>query len=386
MSRLSRMKIMKENKKRNYVIVVLLILLVIGVLFFIGLIPKLNRNKKLEEASEKKKSSLLSVQVVQLQLSKDTFGVALPGNVRAIKETFIYARVNGYIKKWFTDIGTPVHQGQLLAEIETPELDQSLAQAKANLELARQNYKRIESVTLPGAVSKQEIDQYVSVYEANRAVAGQLEAQVSFKKVKAPFTGIITARNIDMGTLISAGSSQPMFQLQDIDVLRIFINVPQNYVSSISPGIAADIFFEKFPGPSVKGKVVRTANSLDPTSRTLLTEVLVKNSDHKIIPGMYVQVKFANPNNSPTLLIPANTLLIRTEGPQVAVVNPDSVIDIRQVKIGRDYGRYMEIISGLDGKEKLVANPTDKLSEGLKVNIIPAKKSNSAVNENRLSK
>ncbi|HXA03000.1 MAG TPA: efflux RND transporter periplasmic adaptor subunit [Cytophagaceae bacterium] len=377
---------MKENKKRNYIIISVLVLLVLAGLFFIGLIPKLNRNKKLEEASENRKTSLIPVQAIQLQLSKDTFGVALPGSVKAFEETFIYARVNGYIKKWYTDIGSPVHEGQLLAEIETPELDQNLVQAKANLEYARQNYKRIENVTLPGAVSKQEIDQYKSAYEANKAIVGQFEAQESFKKIKAPFAGIITARNIDIGNLISAGSTQPMFQLQYIDVLRIFINVPQNYVTSISPGLLTNVFFEKFPGPSVKGKVVRTANSLDPASRTLLTEVQVKNYDHKLMPGMYVQVKFDPLNNSLTLLIPANTLLIRTEGPQVAVVGPDSIISIRQIKIGRDYGKYMEVISGLNGNERLVANPTDKLRDGLKVNVISARKQTGIVSENRSSK
>jgi membrane fusion protein, multidrug efflux system len=378
---------MNENKKRNYIIISLLALLAFAGLFFIGLIPKLNRDKKLEDASENRKNRLLPIQAVQLELSRDTFGVALPGNIRAFKETLIYARVNGYVKKWYTDIGSPVHIGQLLAEIETPELDQNLMQARANLELARQNYKRIQSVTLPGAVSKQEIDQYVSIYEANKAIVGQLEAQESFKKVKAPFSGIITQRNIDTGTLISLGSTtQAMFQLQDIDVLRVFINVPQNYVTDVNPGLPADIFFEKFPGPYVKGKVIRTANSLDPSSRTLLTEVQVQNYDHKLVPGMYVQVKFAPLNNSPTLLIPANTLLIRTEGPQVAVVSSDSVISIRQVKIGRDYGKLMEVISGLNGNERLVANPTDKLRDGLKVNVIPAEKKSSVVSANQSTK
>jgi membrane fusion protein, multidrug efflux system len=365
---------MKETikKKKKYLLLITTILVLAGLLL-LGFLPKLKRNKANEEASKNKKNSLILVQVVDLKLSKDTLGIELPGNIKAFKETYIYARVNGYVKKWLTDIGTPVKTGQLLAELETPEIDQNLVQAKANLEFAKQNYDRVKSVRIPGAVSKQEADQYKSAFYANEAIVRQLQATVAFKKVTAPFYGQITARNIDQGQLISAGNTLPMFHLEQIDVLRIYVNLPQKYVMFVEPQDSAEVILTKFPPTSVFGKVVRTAGSLDPASRTLLIEIQVKNKDHKLMPGMYVSVRFITRNKIPSLLIPANTLIVRTDGPQVALVREDSTISVKAITIGRDYGRFLEITSGLTGNERLVVNPVEKITDGIKVNILPDK-------------
>lgn len=322
-----------------------------------------------EEANEKINSTQPVILVKAIK-TKDTTTIELPGEVRAFKETQIFARVNGYIKKWYTDIGSPVKNNQLLAEIETPEIDQQLAQTKASLSLAKANYDRISSVRIPGAVSKQEIDQARTSYEANLAIVKQTEAMLSFKTVKAPFAGIVTARNVDFGSLISPSNTIPMFKVEQIDVLRTYVNVPQVYSSSITTGIPAEIILEKYPEYSIRGTVARTAEALDPASRTLLTEIHVKNYDLKLRPGMYVQVRFKPAREGEVVLIPANTLIVRAEGTEVATLNKDNTIELKEIKIARDYGKFLAIYSGIIGDEWLVTNPTDKLTNGTKVNVV----------------
>jgi len=225
-------------------------------------------------------------------------------------------------------------------------------------------------VRIPGAVSKQEIDQARTSYEANLAIVKQTEAMLSFKTVKSPFEGIVTARNVDFGSLISPSNTVPMFKVEQIDILRTYVNVPQAYSANITPGITTEVILEKYPEYSIKGQVARTAEALDPASRTLLTEIHVKNSDLKLRPGMYVQVRFKPAREGEVVLIPANTLIVRAEGTEVATLNEDNIIKLKEIKIARDYGKFLAIYSGINGDEWLVTNPTDKLMNGTKVNVV----------------
>jgi membrane fusion protein (multidrug efflux system) len=357
-------------KKRNIKTLFILLPVILIGLFLIGLVPRLRNKKMLDQEASEKVNSVQPVMLVKALKTQDTTAIELPGEVRGFKETQIYARVSGYIKKWYTDIGTTVQANQLLAEIETPEIDQQLAQAKASLSLAKANYDRVSSVRIPGAVSKQEIDQAKTNYEASLAIVRQTEAMLSFKTVKAPFAGIITERNIDMGSLISPSNTTPMFKVDQIDVLRIYVNVPQVYAATITPGIVAEIILEKYPEYLITGKVVRTAEALDPASRTLRTEIHVKNTDLKLKPGMYVQVRFKPTRPGEVVLIPANTLIIRSEGTEVATLTKDSTIQLKAISIARDYGKYLSLYSGINGDEWLISNPSDKLSNGTRVNVV----------------
>jgi RND family efflux transporter MFP subunit len=359
---------MKKHKIK--LLPILLLIVTLAALFLIGLVPKLRNKKMLNEEANVKINSTQPVILVRALRTKDTTTIELPGEVRAFKETQIFARVNGYIKKWHTDIGTSVKNNQLLAEIETPEIDQQLAQTKASLSLAKANYDRVSSVRIPGAVSKQEIDQARTSYEANLAIVRQTEAMLSFKTIRAPFAGIVTARNVDFGSLISPSNTIPMFKVEQIDVLRTYVNVPQVYSANITEGIPAEIILEKYPEYIITGKVARTAEALDPASRTLLTEIHVRNSDLKLRPGMYVQVRFKPAREGEVVLIPANTLIVRAEGTEVATLNQDNTIQLKKIKIARDYGKFLAIYSGINGDEWLVTNPTDKLTDGVKVNVV----------------
>jgi len=362
----------KKNKGKPIIVFAAIIVLLAG-LFLLGLLPKLSRNKGLDKAALERKNALTEVTVVRLGYSKDSSSVILPGTVKGYRQATIYARVNGYVKKWFTDIGTTVKEGDIMALLETPDLDQQLQAAKANQEIAKISYDRVMSVRIPGAVSQQDIDQARTTYEANKATVRQLEAMTAFKNVRAPFNGVVTARNVDVGYLINAGSSlnTELFTVQQIDVLRIFMYVPQNYAPSIVLGLPATITLDKSSPDVFKGEITHISGALDPISRTLLTEVQVKNPDYKLKPGMYVMTNLELSHKADTaLIIPANTLIIRADGPQVAVVGVDSIIHIWPVSIGRDFGASLQINSGLKGAEILVTNPTDKIVEGKKVKIL----------------
>lgn len=238
------------------------------------------------------------------------------------------------------------------------------------MSLAKANYDRVSSVRIPGAVSKQEIDQARTSYEANLAIVRQTEAMLSFKTIRAPFAGIVTARNVDFGSLISPSNTIPMFKVEQIDILRTYVNVPQVYSANITEGIPAEIILEKYPEYIITGKVARTAEALDPASRTLLTEIHVRNPDLKLRPGMYVQVRFKPAREGEVVLIPANTLIVRAEGTEVATLNQDNTIQLKKIKIARDYGKFLALYSGINGDEWLVTNPTDKLTDGVKVNVV----------------
>ena len=358
-------------------------LVVLAALFFVGMFPRWRANAALTNAARDQRPT---VSVVTTQRLDGAANLVLPGSTQAIQETAIYARTNGYVRQWFVDIGAKVEAGQLLAEIETPEIDQELNQARAaaqqaaaNLELARATLKRWDYLLQKKVVSAQEFDEKKAGSDARQAdlTAAQanvkrLEETQGFQKIVAPFSGIVTARTVDNGMLVSAGSagqSQPLFRVAQIDTLRIYVTVPQTYASSIKPDQNATVSFREISDKAFSAKVVRTAGALDPAARTLLTELQVANTDLKLFPGMYAEIKFAFPQDGRTLLVPGNTIIVQSDGPKVLTVDAKQAIRTRPVKLGRDLGDKVEILSGLDPAEPLVANPSDSLREGIEVKV-----------------
>jgi len=310
----------------------------------------------------------------------------LPGNIQAFEQATLYARATGYIKRWLVDIGDPVKEGQLLAEIETPDIDQQLAQAQAQLRqqqssanLARITAQRWQELANRLVVSKQENDQNQFANKQAQASLAAAQANVAlllnlqgFNRVTAPFDGKITRRQIDVGTLVTAGSGStgtPLFDLAKTNPLRIYIDVPQTNAAAMEEGVLARILVPEYPGREFDGKVKRTAGAIDPTSRTLLTEVQIPNPEGTLFAGMYGQVKFAlHPRNAP-LLAPANTILFGPTGPQVAVVTQENQIHWQSIRIGRDLGTHLEVVAGLDENMRVVSNPSDDLQDGMTVEV-----------------
>jgi RND family efflux transporter MFP subunit len=310
--------------------------------------------------------------------------IELPGNTQAFTDTPIYARTSGYVKRWYVDIGAHVEQGQLLAEIETPELDQQLRQAKAGLKNAEANLQiaditatRWQNLLKSDSVSHQETDQAVSdlhskqaLVDSNQANVDRLEQLQSFERIIAPVDGVITARNTDLGALIQADSTAPkeLFHLSAIEKLRIFIPVPEVYASSVKSGDSVDVTLDAFPGQKFKGTLVRNANAIDSTSRTLNVEVDVDNSTERLMPGAYAFVRFKVPATRGAVTIPSNALLFRAEGLRVGVVQ-DSHVALLPITIGQDYGSAVEVLSGLTARDAVIVNPSDSLASGAQVQI-----------------
>jgi RND family efflux transporter MFP subunit len=356
---------------------------VLAALFLVGMLPRWQASAALATAARDQRPT---VSVVATQRPDGSADLVLPGSTQAIQETAAYARTNGYVRKWYVDIGAKVEAGQLLAEIETPEIDQELNQARAtaqqaaaNLELARATLKRWDYLLQRKVVSAQEFDEKkagadarVADFTAAQANVKRLEETQRFQKIVAPFSGIVTARSVDNGMLVSAGTTgqnQPLFRVAQTDTLRIYVTVPQTYAPSIEPNQNAAVSFREIPDKIFVAKVVRTAGALDPAARTLLTELQIANADGKLFPGMYAEVKFAFPRDGRTLLVPGNALMIQSDGPKVLTVDAKQTIRARPVKLGRDLGDKVEILSGLDPAEPLVANPTDSLREGVVVKV-----------------
>jgi len=312
--------------------------------------------------------------------------LVLPAQLQAFVESAIYARTNGYLLRWTRDIGSHVKKGELLAEIDTPEIDQELSQAEAarqqaaaQLQLAKSTAERWANLRKTDSVSQQEADQQASAYtqaQANLAAADanvrRLQQLESFKHVYAPISGVITRRNTDVGALITAGStgqSKELFDLAQVDPLRVFVSVPQTNAPSIRAGLSAYIELREYPGEKFSGKVVRTADAIDPATRTLLTEIDVPNPDGHLLPGSYAEVHFSVPVLVKRMSIPVNALLFRPEGPRVAVVGADHKVHLKAINIGRDYGTKVEILGGLDPDDQIVVNPADSLQDGQEVNV-----------------
>jgi len=357
-----------------------------------GIHSRVAAETNLKQATEE--ASVATVNVVHPKSDAPTQEIVLPGNTQAFIEAPIYARTNGYLKRWYFDIGAQVKKGELLAEIETPEVDQQLEQArsdletaKANLELSKTTAARYRALIQSRSVSQQDTDAAVSdlnaklsMVNSNASNVRRLEEMQSFEKVYAPFDGVVTARNTDIGSLIDAGAATPgkeLFHMTEISKLRVYVAVPEIYSRAAQSGAEASLTLDEFPGQIFRGVIVRNSNSIDPASRTLLTEVDVDNPSGKLLPGAYVSVHLKLPEQIRSVTVPANTLLFRSEGLRVAVVR-DGRADLVPVTIGRDYGNSVEIVSGLQPTDKVIVDPADSLTSGTQVRINNQQKEGSA--------
>ena len=339
--------------------------------------------------AETAQAAVTAVSVVSPKRTSPADEIILPGNVQPYISSPIYARTNGYLRKWYFDIGAHVKQGQLLAVIETPEVDQQLQQARsnlltaqANLELASITKTRYQGLLKSNAVSQQDVDNAVGTYNANKAIVEadkaaveQYSALVSFEKVYAPFDGVITARNTDIGDLINSGSSSnvktDLFHIAQPGTLRVYVNVPEEYSRGITTAMTADLSLAEFPDRKFQGRVVRTADAINLTTRTLLIEVDVANPTGTLLTGSYAEVHLAVPTQASTFLLPVNALLFRTEGLRVGVVKDGKVV-LTTVTPGHDFGDQIEIVSGLKSSDQVIINPPDSIVSGQAVQVVQA--------------
>jgi RND family efflux transporter MFP subunit len=326
---------------------------------------------------------------VSPKLTKPAQEIILPGNVEPYITSPIFARTNGYLKKWYADIGAQVKQGQLLAVIDTPEVDQQLEQSLSNLNTARANLalaeitkNRYQGLIKTNAVSQQDVDNAVGTYNANRAIVEasqanvkQLQALQSFEKVYAPFDGVITARNTDIGDLINAGSNSntrtDMFHIAQPGKLRVYVNVPEEYSQGMRVGITAGLSLAEFPGRRFQGKLVRTADAINMTTRTLLIEIDVDNPTGTLLTGSYAEVHISVPASTSTFLLPVNTLIFRSQGLQVGVVRDGKVV-LSPITPGHDFGDEIEVVTGLKSNDQVILNPPDSVVSGQEVEVVSA--------------
>jgi membrane fusion protein, multidrug efflux system len=388
-----------QRRKRSFFwLYAFVFLLVLGGTAAVVFVRRAQAQSALESVT--KQMDVPTVLVVHPERGAADIHLILPGTVQAEMESSVYAQVSGYIKRWLVDIGAPVKEGELLAEIETPVTDQQLSQAQAamaqiqaNLNLAKTTAARYNNLRNTNAVSQQDVDTQnagVAVQEANLAAAQAnirgLEQTEAFKEVKAPFDGVVTARKIDVGDLVTASGagtasqgnapsqngtpSQELFRVAQTKTLRVYVNIPENYSDEIVPGISATLDMASSPNQKVTGKLARTSQSIDPGSLTLLAEVDVPNANGKLLPGGYAQVHFDITTTHPPLVIPGNTLIFRAQGTQVGVVDTDTnTVHLKDIKIGRDFGTKLEVVDGLEENDFVILNPSDSLTDGARVQV-----------------
>jgi RND family efflux transporter MFP subunit len=373
--------------QRRYVLPLITAVVVLAVLVF-GIQSRLRAEATLRKLTAQ--MAVPSVSVAQPKAGIPVQEIILPGNMQPFISSPVYARTEGYLKKWYFDIGAHVKAGQLLATIQSPEIDEQLSQAKstlataeANLNLAEITKTRYEAMFQKHAVAQQDRDNAEGAYSANKAMVDadmanvrHYQALVSFEKVFAPFDGVITARNTDIGDLINSGSSSvaktALFQIAQTGTVRVYVNVPEEYSRGIQPGqTQADIVLAEFPGQKFPGKVVRTADAINGTSRTLLTEIDLPNPGNTLLTGSYVEVHLRVPSQSSTFLIPVSTLIFRSEHLQVGIVR-NGKVELADVTPGHDFGSEIEVVAGLKADDKVVMNPPDSLVAGQQVNIVQA--------------
>ena len=342
------------------------LLLLTALFVFAGVLPRMRNASQLRAEANAEKSRDPIVNAVPLKQASDTTGLTLPGQIQPHRQTPLYARTQGFLRRWYVDIGAQVKQGQLLATIDAPELDQDIARARADQQLAQTNLDRLESVKLPGAVATQDIDTRRSGVSVAKANLGRLQALKDLQQVRAPFSGVITSRTAENGNIVSPGSGQPLFTISELGTLRVFVDVPQTYFRSIKVGMPATVVVPELKR-TLPGKVVRTSGALRSDSRTLLAEISIPNPKQELPSGLYSQVKFDMISTNTPVLIPANALQITPQGPRVVVVEPDQHIRFVTITLGRDYGTTIEAATGLTGQERVVTNPNDRLRDGQKV-------------------
>jgi membrane fusion protein, multidrug efflux system len=373
-----------EPRKALLMVGLVLVLLFGGAVF--TMIARLHSSRVL--AKETEEESIPTVAVVRPLAEKPDEELVLPATLQAYEESPIYARTNGYLLHWYKDIGSRVNKGELLADIDTPEVDQELQQARASrqqiaaqLDLAKINADRYVNLRKTDSVSQEEADQQTSGYQQAQANLAAADANVrrlqeleSFKRVYMPFSGVLTKRNVDPGALINAGAGatgKELFDIARVDPLRVYISVPQTYAPAIKNGGEAVVTLQEYPGQKFIGTIVRTSESIDPTTRTLLTEVDVPNKKGQLLPGSFGEVHFRVGIGVSKMTLPVNTMLFRSEGAQVAVVGSDGKVQLKPITIGRDYGASLEILGGVDVSDRVVVNPADSLEQGQKVKVAP---------------
>jgi RND family efflux transporter MFP subunit len=362
-------------------------LLVVAIVVAAGIIPRLKARAALR--TETKDMATPVVNVVRPERAKAAEELVLPATLQPWTDAPIYARTNGFLKRWYFDIGARVRSGQLLAEIDTPEVDQQLGQVRADLVTAQANEKlasitaaRYHDLLKTESVSKQDVDNAEGDYAAKRAIVQSAQANVrrleelqSFEKIYAPFDGVVTARNIDVGALIDAGSSggmapaRELFHVAAIWRMRVYVNVPQPNSQSALPGMAADLVLAEFPGRRFPCKLINTANAIDPATRTLLAQFEAANASGALLPGAYAELHMKLSSENSTFLLPVNTLLFRSEGLRVVVVDPGNKARLLPITLGRDFGNQVEIISGLQGDEQVIQDPPDSVVDGEAVRL-----------------
>jgi multidrug efflux system membrane fusion protein len=378
----------RHTRRKGYLLAAVLGFIFV-VIAAVGISTRLSERHAL--AKETEEIAVPTVEVVHPSTEPPQSEIQLPSTLQAYIEAPIYARTTGYLRRWYKDIGSKVNKGELLADIETPEVDQELMQARAardqalaQLKLAQSSAKRWENLQKMDAVSQQETDERSSSYTQGEASVNAAEANVrrleqleSFKHIYAPFSGVITTRNTDIGSLVNAGNGGPtqqLFVIAQIDPIRIYVNVPETDSPSIHKGVKVDIEVPALVGEHFTGNVVRTAEAIDPATRTLNTEIDVPNPKGRLLPGSYAQVHLALNQQVQRLTVPSNALLFRAEGPRAAVVVAGSKVQLRPVAIGRDFGNTVEILSGLEQSDAVVVSPSDSLENGEAVRVVQGSK------------
>lgn len=376
----------REPQRRGRLILFLFAgLACLAVLAVYGVMTRSAATEKLAQQANQTASEQ-TVTVVKPERLAASVSVELPGQTQAYVQAPVFAQTSGYLKQWYFDIGAHVKAGDVLAELDTPQVDQQLNQAKATLkeaqaalDLSRVTYQRDQDLLQRRVIAQQDFDTAASDLGVKQATVNAAEAAVlslqaleDFKVVKVPFDGIVTARNTDIGALVNSGSGNPLFIVAQVKPLRIYINVPEDMASDVAVGASAELRFNEFPGREFTGKVVRTAGAIDPNSRTLLTEVDVPNESGELFPGAYTQVRLVAGASNRSVLVPANTLLFRSEGAAVGVVNQNNVVELKKIKIGRDLGNQLEVTQGLNLDDRIIVNPSDSLAAGQKVKVRPA--------------
>jgi RND family efflux transporter MFP subunit len=358
--------------------------LVLAAALAAGLLPRLSAKEELKKQA--RELNVPTVAVIQPRPGEAAQELVLPGNIEAYVDTPIYARTNGYLKRWLADIGARVKAGQLLAEIETPEVDDQLQQARAELTSAQANYQiaaktaaRWNELSQTGNVSKQDADQANSTMQARLAAVesarfnvARLEKLQAFQRIYAPFSGVITARNVDVGALIGVGGGEnrALFHIAHSDRLRVYIQVPQAYSHEVVPGVEAELTLPEFRERRFPAKLTRTTQAIDPGTRSMRAEVDVDNADGELLPGAYAQVHLKLQASQPALVLPVNTLLFRGEGTQVGVVGADQRVLLKTVVLGRDFGTEVEVLSGLEAADAVILNPSDSIVAGTAVRVV----------------